>query len=221
MEPESPPASNPPENGATNSVNSSPRITEARLAIVFSALALAIATWQAFEARRANALNSEDLKVEASIASPLWFDCTHKIHEVRIRWQVLVSNNSLQPSLIRSVDANALRTPSDDRLVMKTVFLTEDSAKTLPLTIAPRSYATFTFEQTVQPRDSLAKDWPNACKQVGALVFEGLTVQTRQGVSVFAITGERLLGVSADVKTSTDARFVGSGVVFQPVGTEF
>ena len=86
-------------------------ISEARIALAVSLLAVSVSIWQAIEARRANTINSEDLQIEVSHASPAYMTCNKLVESVPIIWKVIVGNNSIQPALlknIRTADVSAL-----------------------------------------------------------------------------------------------------------------
>jgi hypothetical protein len=209
-------------------------INESRLALILSALALITAVWQTGEARRANALNTEDLRVEIHIASPTSFDCATRPSDLKLRWIVQVSNNSVQPVLIRELRAEEIRpirtarSESDSTTIaevelLRSIGVVGESFKRLPFTLAAKTHTTFELEQNPVSSSRSHVKWAETCK----LRYERETLQSANKrtpgdkqppntVSLFDFVDTREVAVSVEVVTSGGASFIGAGRTFNP-----
>jgi len=110
-------------------------LTESRVAISLSFLALTVSVWQAVESRKANRQNEEDVRIEVKLASPQYPECGEILHGQNIDWEIVLLNNSNQPALISdlSLTPNMGSAPNDSLVGI----VVQESE--VPITIPPKS----------------------------------------------------------------------------------
>lgn len=125
-------------------------LTEARLALLISTLALLATFWQAFEARRNNALQEDDPRIEATLVPSIKVAC-NKVPVLgwNTEWEISVFNNSVQPLVITKIQAEFVKLAYPnilgyERKITKSALPggMPDGVK-LPFSIASKTYGKF------------------------------------------------------------------------------
>ncbi|MBV6846169.1 hypothetical protein KWH29_12545 [Xanthomonas campestris pv. paulliniae] len=125
-----------------------PTITESRLALVVSAIALLVTFWQGYEARKANGLNQEALKVEVQ-PSDIPSKRIEKVvcidggqTTVYLFWRVNVFNSSSQPVTVKDIFSMSF-SPAGAVSGIGPISKDGPVDQKFPVVIEPKSFKTF------------------------------------------------------------------------------
>lgn len=158
------------------------KITEPRLAIVISILALVVATFQTWFANEANSFNKEKITIEASSSdnpsarigpTTCWND---EVTAITLNWRVTIFNNSTQAITIKELSSVA--TSPAGPVASFTVLANGPKIREFPVLIEAKNFKTFQVALPTRASPEFAKwfkenggctgkpIWPSAAARV-------------------------------------------------------
>jgi hypothetical protein len=180
------------------------KITDPRIPIIISVLALAVATFQTWFANEANSFNKEKITIEASSSdnpsarigpTKCWND---EVTAITLNWRVTIFNNSTQAITIKKL--SSIATSPAGPIASTTVFANGPTNREFPVLIEAKNFKTFQVALPTRASPEFAKwfkenggctgkpIWPTA---VAREQFDetGWTGHGRSGAMFTAVSG--------------------------------